>query len=83
MADNDREMPSQEFRDWWEKNRVDPEVAVRVEELAGQGRWEEMAEVMRGYILSREDWVQHARETWEAAKRGEFKFKTPPHDPRG
>lgn len=62
---------------------MDPEVGARVDELAAQGRFEEMAQVMREYILSREDWIQIVREDMEAYKRGEIKFETPPHDPSG
>lgn len=83
MADNDYANASPEFREYWEKNQVDPDVARRVNELRAEGRLKEMADVIRTYILSREDWIQGIREDWEALKRGEIKFKTPPHDPSG
>lgn len=83
-VDDDRyKDASPELREIWDNPRVNRDVLKRADELAEQGRWEERAQMLADDLFSREDLIQSVRESMEAYKRGEIKFRTPPHDPSG
>ena len=80
MSENTNESLTPAAREFFKRAAWGSDQVKRENELAEQGRWQELGDAIRDYIIGRPDIMEALRESREAAKRGELEFRTPPHE---